>query len=123
MSLWLLVAFYLIIAACEISFPKRCLYLFEKLTGDAKRIRLLSPLVFLIAFFYYTAEPERLQWLILILFWIYLLSGIWFLTHPQFFISLCNKSYAPLAPSEKRAVLYIDCGIRTVLALLLIYAM
>lgn len=122
MSLWILVAFYLIIAGCEISRPERCLYFFERLTSDAKRIRLLSLLAFLIALLCYTAEPKRLQWLISILFWIYLVSGIWFLTHPQSFVSLCNKSYTTLAPSEKRTILYVDCAIRTLLALLLIYS-
>lgn len=121
MSLWLLVAFYLIIAACEVSHPERCLHLFERLTSDVRRIRLLSILMLLIALLYYTAEPKRLQWLISILFWVYLLSGIWFLVHPRSFASLCNKSYTTLTPSEKRFVLYADCAIRTILALLLIY--
>ena len=122
MPLALLIAFYFIIAGCEIVFPERCLSIFERLIGKADRIRFLSALMFFIAFLYYTARPTRLQWLILILFWIYLLSGIWFLVHPQSFVSLCNKSYANLAPSEKRIIIRWDCILRTALALLLIYA-
>jgi len=122
MSLYPLIAFYLIIAASEIAFPDRCLSLFEKLISNTKRIHLLSILAFLIAFLYYTADPKRLQWLISILFWVYLFSGIWFLLHPQSFVSLCDKGYAPLIPSEKRTVLYADCAMRTILGLLLIYA-
>ena len=122
MPIWILVIFYLAIAACEISFPEKCLYLFERLIGKAGRIRLSSAPVFLIAFLYHAAEPKRLHWLISVLFWVYLFSGIWFLAHPQSFVSLCNKSYATLAPPEKRRLLYADCAIRTAFALLLIYA-
>jgi len=122
MSLYLLIAFYLIIAGCEIGFPKECLYLFEKLIGSAKRIRLLSILVFFVAFLYYTAAPSRLQLLITVLSWVYLLSGVWFATHPQSFISLCRKGYANLTLFEKRKILYMDCGMRTIIALLLAYA-
>lgn len=122
MALWLLVAFYLIIAGCEILSPDKCLYLFEKLINNTARIRCLSIFVFLIAFLYYTAEPKRLQWFISILFWIYLLSGIWFSIHPQSFILLCDKSYSVLNHSEKRIVIRADCAMRTILALLLIYA-
>ena len=122
MSLLFLITFYFTIAACEIIFPEQCLSLFEKLIGKADRIRFLSALMFFIALLYYIARPTRLQWLIIILFWIYLLSGIWFLVHPQSFISLCDKSYVNLPSSEKRIVLRWDCALRTILALLLIYA-
>jgi hypothetical protein len=122
MSLWFLIAFYLIIAGCEISFPQKCLYLFEKVINDAKRIRLLSILVFLIAFLYHAAEPTRLQWLIVILFWVYFLSGISLAMDPQSFVLLCTKNYTCLGPSEKRAMLYFDCTLRTLLGLLLTYS-
>jgi len=122
MPLWILVVFYLTIAACEIVFPQKCLGLFEKLIGEARRIRILSAVMFFIALLYHVARPERLQWLILVLFWVYLLSGVWFFARPQSFASLCNKSYAVLQPNEKRAMLYTDCAIRTILALLLIYS-
>ena len=122
MSLWILVVFYMAIAACEIAFPQKCLNIFEKLIGGARHIQFLSALALFIAFLYHIARPERLQWLISLLFWIYLFSGLWFLTRPRSFASLCNRSYAGLGPSEKRALIYTDCALRTILALLLIYA-
>ena len=121
MTLWLIIAFYLILAACEIVHPTKCLYYFEKLITP-NRIRLLSILFLFIAFLYYASEPKRLQWLVVILLWIYLFSGIWFLIHPQSFVSLCNKGYFVLNPSEKQIILKFDCAVRTLLALLLIYA-
>ena len=120
MTLWLIIAFYLILAACEIVSPLKCLHYFEKLISP-NRIRLLGIFFLFIAFLYYTSEPKRLQWLITILLWMYFLSGIWFLIHPQSFVSLCNKGYSVLNPSEKQVILKFDCAVRTALALLLIY--
>ena len=121
MLLWLIIAFYLILAACEIVSPLKCLHYFEKLISP-NRIRSLGIFFLLIALLYYTSEPKRLQWLVVILLWIYLLSGIWILIHPQSFVSLCKKSYTTISLSEKRLVLKFDCAVRTALALLLIYA-
>jgi len=122
MALWLLAFFYFFMAGCEIARPERCLRIFERIISSARRIRILGLFMFFIAFLYYSAEPARLTRLISLLFWIYLFSGVWFAGWPRAFASLCGRSYTALGYPEKRALLYADCGIRTVIAVLLIYA-
>jgi len=123
MPLLILIVFYLTIAALEILLPDRCLNIFERIIGNTKKIRLLGVAGFAIAFLYHIAMPSRLLWLIKILSWIYLASGIWFVTHPKSFVSLCHRGFLDMPPAEKRTVLYSDCAMRTFLGLLLIYSL
>ena len=121
MALGILIAIYLIMAGCEIAFPQKCVNLAEKIIESTNRIRLLSIFAFFMAFLYYMAEPTTLQWFITILFWIYVLSGIWAIAHPKSVMSLCRKSFKDLSYPEKRFFIYLDCAFRTILALILIY--
>jgi hypothetical protein len=79
-------------------------------------------LSFGLALLYAISEPTKLRLLIILLFWIYLLSGILFLFGAQFLARVFSRSFTNIALPEKKTILYVDCAFRTVIGILLIYA-
>ena len=123
MVLLILAVFYLSIAGCEVALADRCLDIFQRIVSHIEYLRLIGILSFVLALLYAISEPTRLHFLITLLFWVYLLSGILFLFGARYFVRLFRESLAKTPGSEKRVILYIDCAFRTIIGILLIYAM
>ncbi len=122
MALILLAVFYLCVAGSEVAAPAKCLAVFEAVIQKISRIRVMSAALFFITFLYYIATPRRLEWVFVILFWLYLLSALWLAIHPYSFRGLCRRSLSLMSDTDKRSALYLDCAMRTLLALMIIYA-
>lgn len=122
MILLILAIFYLAVAACEIAFTDKSLFIFEKIVSNKKLIRLIGILSVAVASLYAISKPHRIGVFINALFWIYLISGISFLIGAQLFVGLFRENFTHISLYEKKLILYADCAFRTIIGVILIYA-
>lgn len=118
-SLHIVAGIFLVIAGAEAGSPEFAENFFKRII-KSKYLRLLGAWMFFIVFLLSAGflGDYRFRWLPLSLILLYSVSGLWILIKPESFREAFKGSYLSLPHAERRRMTYVDCAIRSIIAIL-----